>query len=358
MAGSTPVFSQGAPSDYWSDPQGIDALIAGLYSIYNGGYRAVPYYRGRGIGPDIGMTPTDAISLAHMYEQQRDAGPGQGGSGGGNAGIGGGAGGPGPSGGTLAAVAAGSGRIFGGSSARGVTGPGAQVRADVGRIRAGEFTGLDTLSPDMKLDPTASPFMQNWNTIETPGSISVRRGTMKFNDNRDTVNSGSLGAGYKGLGVLYIPPNDYSGSGAMFQSYADLGAGLYGGSANVEHFVCDAGPTYSRPRSFYQQPAPSVTLSSPSTGTIRANCTYTNILQINTVAAWVVRYSSVRQPRDIDGYDDSESEILDDADYFASITGEIFDEPGLVSTTTYYVTAWAVSRLGVSKPFYGKVVAS
>ena len=269
---------------------------------------------------------------------------------------GGGGGGAGPSGGTMNAVQVGTGHISGGLGARGVSGPGAQQRSSLARTRTSEFTGLDLLSPPTKLAPQASPYMKNWNTIEVPGSISVRRGTMKLNDNRNTVASGALGAGYLGLGLLNIPPNDYSGSGALMLAFSD--SQTYAGSASPKYYVCDSGPTFCKPKLLRDRPAPTLTLSNPSAGALRAVVGYANLRAENSVEAWVVRYSSTRQPRDIDGYDDSASSILGTADYAASQAATTqYDETGL-DAGNYYVTAWPVGRLGVGEPKYDQLTIS
>ena len=72
----------------------------------------------------------------------------------------------------------------------------------------------------------------------------------------------------------------------------------------------------------------------------------------------MVRYSSTRQPRDIDGYDDSSSAILGTADYAASQAASTqYDETGLAAGN-YYVTAWPVGRLGVGEPKYDQLTIS
>lgn len=362
MAGRTPIIEQGAPANYWDDPQGIDGLIKALYSVYNRGKRAMPYYRGRALlpGAPMGMEPLDALTLAQMYEQQRNAGPDAARGAGSGAG---GAGGVGAGGGALAAVQhqpayTGGGAYF----------PGGAVENRVAGLseRDDEWLGLDTLTPDERLATGRSPNAVNWDDIRRIGSRCVRSGTAKLDDDRDTVtiSSSSISADYRGLSLAAMPGSG-DNQNKLLICFADNSIGSTRTAHVTTMHLCATSLRWGKPLNLTGWPGPKLALSDQTGNVLRVTYDYTNVfsaandgLRKASVKGIIIRYSLLGYPLDRDGLDnrnDYPTPLRDRTAWGGESATVDTTATAAFSGQRVYVSAWAFGVEGFSEPSHASL---
>lgn len=248
--------------------------------------------------------------------------------------------------------------IAGGSS----TGPGIGTAASAGQAatravgsgRHGEFIGIKTAQPDQLISPLATPRSTNWNGIEEPGSISVRRGLMKLADDGQSFDSGNV-ASWNGISCLPIPPSDESGVGSLLLMwYNDSSDDNFGNTDTARIGTVKTGPGWARPRDLDDVEGLSMTLADGGSGQLNVTTVFTDGVAENSVVERVVRYSTVDYPLDIDGKDETSSSTIVD---YASWDGasSLVSQTGLSTGVEIFVTAWAIGREGIARPVKDKI---
>ena len=331
------------------------------------------------------VVPAGAQDVSGPYGQVVTPGMGITGAGGGGGGGGGGTGAPG---GAATAVQAG-GAVFAGLAGGGGGLSPQRVRLSaVIRTRKGEFNGLETLAPDTHIGIDLTPHSVNWNSMERPGSLSVRRGCAKLYwdiDHADAQASPTdppstpLAGTYRGLSLCALEPTEHPGGGAMLVAYGIDGD--IGDSQTVQLFIVDQEPgqANSSQNSLATAAAAAVTagpapvfttISSASAGVINVAISHPTYhpgtVQI-VGEAITIRLSSARFPQDIDGNDDDTTAV-----FFVDGSANTYDRlaitpggnlslksmSGLVSATRYYFSVWFITRTGVSAPLHGSIVTA
>lgn len=229
-----------------------------------------------------------------------------------------------------------------------------------------EFMGLETLTPSEKLPEGYSPDAPGIDQISKIGSRCKRHGMAKMTMDRDsvTLSSSAIGAGYRGLSLCVIPS---SGNNADQQviAFADNSIGSTRTSLQTALLLVTNQPRWGQPVNLKDWPGPLLTLTQQSGPVLRVTAAYTNVfdastqagMRANSVVQIVIRYSTTGYPRDIDGKDIDRdgsgfttTAIADRTAWTGGSTN--FDSATLTATGKYWVTAWAISREGVSDPSY------
>lgn len=245
-----------------------------------------------------------------------------------------------------------------GQSAPTAISSGPAATRSTGGGRPGEFIGLKTQMPDQLIPISATPRAQNWNGVEEPGALSVRRGLLKMADSNVTFNGGAVST-FNGISILHIPPTNENGIGSLLMLwYNDPSTGdvNFGNTASAVHGSVKTGPGWSRPKDISGTDGMTIVVADGGSGDLDVTVAYTDAKKGNSIAELVIRRSTVDFPVDINGLDETSSVIHDAMDYDAwDGSSELHTDSGL-TLTTWYVTAWAVGYEGVAKPARGSVV--
>lgn len=224
--------------------------------------------------------------------------------------------------------------------------------------RQDELVGLDALTPPEKLGPSYSPDMTNWDGFAKYGSRCVRRGSAKLGDDADTL---SLNSALRGLSIVNIP-GDADQPEQLLVAFADNDIGQTRSSVQTLLHVLTTYPKWGRPVSLVDWPGPKLSLADQGSQVLRVTADYTNVfnnsnqkgMRQQSVVGLVIRYSTSWFPADIDGYDETNSTAL--LDWRGATSATTWDgsskdnDSGTLTAVRYFVTAWAITREGISEP--------
>lgn len=238
---------------------------------------------------------------------------------------------------------------------------GSGITQEVHAARRDEFTGLDTESPDSMLGPFATPYSVNFNDIDNLGSLSVRHGMVKCKYNRDTVtySASGIAATYQGSSLCPIPTNDPgSTSPGMLLVFSD-GSGVIGATATQRAMVVRNVPLWAKHRDLSDVNRwGTCTLAQGVGVTLSFTLAWATTNVLDDVIAISARYSIVGYPLDVDGVDDRSSSAFTSAVRTSWDGQSVAKVTGTIAAGTYYCTAWAIGRFGISAPMRRKVTIS
>ena len=277
-------------------------------------------------------------------------------SGGATGGTQGGSGGGSAAGVAAAAVQAGMPSYTGGGAAFGIGGVNESI---ILQQRDDEFLGVDTFTPEEKLAPGYSPDAVNWDGFARIGSRCVRRGSAKFEDDHSSLSKNSA---LRGVSLALIP-NGTEDQLQMLYSFADADIGATRASVATDITVVTTAPRWGRPTTLKGWKGPKITLSDQGSQVLRVTSDYTNVFsnttqkgfRANSVVGITVRYSVVGYPRDIDGFDYLHDQGTDSTalvDRAAWTGASRNDDSSTLTAALYYVTAYAITREGISEPSF------
>lgn len=237
-------------------------------------------------------------------------------------------------------------------------------------VRADEWYGLDSITPDTKLNPGFSPRTINWDGFRRYGSRSPRAGVAKLSDDITTVRTSGgavLNSDYRGLSLISVPGAADVGD-QLLECFSDKDVEIGtapGANQATSYHMCSVGPLWGRPRVLTGMPGPYMVLTKPGANTIRATVDYSAIptsqtaLRLQSVVAITIRYAgpfsgaTPRYPRDIDGEDGTGSVLVPSADRGTfNGTSTAFDTANTLTVGKYWFAAWALSREGISDPSF------
>lgn len=281
----------------------------------------------------------------------------------------GGTGGGGAAGAAAAAVQAGMPSYTGGGPSFSIGGVNESI---ILQQRDDEFLGVDTLTPPEKLAAGYSPYAVNWDGFARIGSRCVRRGTAKLEDDHASL---SKHADLRGVSLALIP-NGTADQLQLLYSFADNDIGSTRTSQATDITVVTTAPRWGRPTTLKGWQGPKLAATDAGGQVLQVVADYTNVFnnstqrgyRANSVVALTIRRSTDGYPRDIDGFDylhdqgtpstpvtDSSPTLEYDR---APWKGESVTITETLTATTYYLTAWAVSREGISEPSFARVTLS
>lgn len=252
-----------------------------------------------------------------------------------------------------------------------------QAGADI-PLRAESFLGVDTLTPDNKLDGNYSPRSINWDSFRRVGSRCVRSGVAKLDMDAFSATAsggGSLSSEYRGLSLCALPAS-HSNADQLLMAFhdkdADLGTAPGGSNSQTSLHIMDAGPRWGRPRNLTGMKGPTLALSDLGSQVMRVNAVYDAIptaeteLRKQSVVAIIVRYYGPASgagplfPVDPDGDDgigNATTNVLF-KDRVAWTGASTNYDTGTLTAGKYWVAAWAVSREGVSDPSFASLTVA
>ena len=224
--------------------------------------------------------------------------------------------------------------------------------------RDDEFLGVDTFTPAEKLAAGYSPFAVNWDGFARIGSRCVRRGCAKLGDDHSTLSKNSA---LRGLSLALIP-NGTDDQLELLYTFADNDIGSTRSSVATDFTVVTTTPLWGRPVTLKGWPGPKMALSDNGSQELQVVTDYTNLFsnstqkgqRANSVVALTIRYSLTDYPRDIDGYDYVASTALTGVDRDAW-TGASRTDTQTLTAAQYFLTAWAITREGVSEPSFASL---
>lgn len=247
--------------------------------------------------------------------------------------------------------------------------------------RSDEFRGIDTFTPDNKLDGTFAPQTINWDSFRRVGSRSPRAGIAKLADDRDTVVDGSaqaISSEYRGLSLCVIPCSGTQPDKLLLSFHdkdVEIGSAPGGSNSLTSHHLIDTAPRWGRPRKLTGLPGPVLALTDQTSQVLRVAVTYTNIFP-NTQAE--LREASIKAitirirgpisgagpyfPLDENGEDGTGSVYFNTGSdvnrraWDGSGTSYDMDLSGAIyGAGKYWITAWAHGLEGTSEPSYGSL---
>jgi hypothetical protein len=294
------------------------------------------------------------VSAPGVMRQARSM-TGSGATGGTQGGSGGGA----AAGQAAAAVQAGMPTYTGGGASFGIGGVNESI---IMQQRDDEFLGVDTFTPEEKLAAGYSPDAINWDGFSRIGSRCVRRGSAKLEDDHASLSKNSA---LRGISLALIP-NGTEDQLQLLYSFADNDIGSVRSSVATDITVVTTAPRWGRPTTLKGWQGPKIALSDQGSQVLRVTSDYTNVFnnstqkgyRANSVIGITVRYSVVGYPRDIDGYDYLKDQgtpsaaLRDNLDRSAWTGASRDDDSATLTAGLYYVTAWAISREGISEPSF------
>ena len=277
--------------------------------------------------------------------------------GGGNAS--GGGGGPAVTPGGAAGLGTGGGGYGGAGS---VGGP--STENDVApSLRQGEYIGLRQDVADGEMPEYASPYTMNWDDTHRLGSLSVRDGEIATDITKLTVNPGGgtpTYSAYYGMGVDYVPPfDDSEGTNkAGFLMVAFTTNQTWNATATNVGWIVRANMMWSRARDLEGVDSLTLTVSDAGSHTLRIVVSDAGGTATNSIVALTVRYSTVGYPTAIDGEDEYSSTVASSKDRAAWTGASTGNLDTTVAAGTYYVSAWGITREGVTARASRKVVVA
>lgn len=245
--------------------------------------------------------------------------------------------------------------------------------------RSEDFHGIDSLTPDNKLNANHAPRGINWDSFRRVGSRSPRAGVAKLADDRDTVTAsggGAISSEYRGLSILALPASGAADDKLLLVFHdKDIEIGVApGGSNSLTSFhIVTTDPRWGRPRNLTDLPGPTVTLTDQGSGVMRVNVVYTNVfptaraeLMKQSVKGVIIRYAgpvsgaTPRYPLDPDGDsaigtdDGTGSTLFKNRTTTWDGTSTNYDT-GTLTLGKYWVSVWATSLEGISAPTFRSI---
>lgn len=248
----------------------------------------------------------------------------------------------------------------------------ANVRALLAE-RADAFMGVDTLTPEQRLDAGYSPDSINWDGFTKIGSRCVRRGCAKMLEDRDNVTIGGspISADYRGLSIATVLRGGAYGD-AMLLAFADNEIGQTRTAQVTTLHLVQNYILWGRPTTLKGWAGPKMALSQIAGPKVRVTTDYTSVfaaatagMRNNSVIGLVVRYSgptaTESYPLDIDGYDHLENTttastaLVNRASWLGASR---VDDTAVLAVGKYWFTAWAISREGYSEPAFASLTVT
>lgn len=175
----------------------------------------------------------------------------------------------------------------------------------------------------------------------------------------------ALDATMRGISIEPLFPNDEGEGGeggAMLMVFADGHLGDTPTLGTTCHIVSQR-PLWGPIRTFQGAKGPIISLASGVAGrldvTVAAYSGTPSDLgaYATSIEAVIIRYSSVGYPLDPDGIDERSSTSLKDRTEWHGASAT-YQKTGLTTGTRYYVTAWTVTRVGISNPSFASFTVS
>lgn len=262
---------------------------------------------------------------------------------------------------------------------------GATQVSNVLPVRSDEFMGVDTLTPDSKLDANHATRSINWDSFRRIGSRCVRNGVAKLAMDRDSVTAsggGSISSEYRGLGLCPLPASGAQDDQLLVVFHdkdADIGVAPGGSNSQTSFHIVSGDPRWGRPRDLTGVPGPTLAVSDQGSQVLRVTPVYINVfpaaraeLMKQTVKAVTIRIvgpvsgATPRYPLDPDG-DAAEGSDDGTGSQLFQITGPTdvhryawngastnFDSITL-EAGKWWVAVWAHSLEGTSEPSFASV---
>lgn len=240
-------------------------------------------------------------------------------------------------------------------------------------VRDDDWHGLNSLTPDNKLQSGYAPRSINWDSFRKIGSRCSRDGAAKNTDDIDTMTAsggGALNSDYRGLSLAMIPGTGTIGDLLVYGFIdKDIDIGTASGAEQaMTHHVCTVGPRWGKPLDLTGMPGPTLALSDQTGHVLRVTAEHLAIpagqlgLRKQTVVGISIRVvgpatgATPRYPSDIDGNDGSGSAFLAttgpsnvDRRAWTGVSTN-YDSVAFAAGGKYWVAAWTISREGISLP--------
>lgn len=178
----------------------------------------------------------------------------------------------------------------------------------------------------------------------------------------------SMDEDYRGISIARIPGNSDQPD-LLLYCFADVEPGNTPSVHPTVLCVVKPYPAWGRPDTLIDFPGPKLSLSQQAGPELRVTADYTNVYdatnqlgkQKQSVTGIIIRYSTTNYPVDMDGEDylkedgGTVSTALADRTSWDGTSTNYDTAVGPLPTGTYYVTAWAFSRMGYSKPSHARL---
>lgn len=239
---------------------------------------------------------------------------------------------------------------------------GAGLTQEVHAQRPGEFAGVNTEGPDTMISPLETPYAVNFNDIDRLGSLSVRRGLCKLKEDIDSLvypNGGSaLASTYQGSSITVIPTNaPDSTSPGLLMTFSDA-SGVIGATANQRCILARQIPLWARERDLEGVARWGTVTLTGGSGSLSFDLTWGTTDTLDDVIAISARYSTESYPLDLDGRDDRSSAPFNNGDRYDWTGVNVVKTKTGLTAGTYYCTAWAIGRYGISAPIRRKATVT
>lgn len=247
-----------------------------------------------------------------------------------------------------------------GPGGRGFRLPASEIRNVLPR-REILFRGVDSVAPESQLGEGVSPHSINFDSFRVPGSLCVRDGLVKMSEDVDTLTPTNTYA----LGIAAIPAVDPTQNGPCMALLTFGNAAFSGApsSGNVSLAVASLSPLGRGIVSAKNRPGPALTLTGGS-GTLDVTVEGWDgsdqyQIESDSIVAVTVVYSAENYETDPEASrSDRAGVVLADKTRWDGYTDKVLTQVTGLVAGTYYVTAWAWTHTGQTKPTYKKVTVS